>query len=111
MHDERTSHVPKQAQVLADDHPRLTYPREHMRGPIPSPTAHITKGIADSPYAPPARQESRSTSTLRVEGRCWCAAFTCFMTISHNIRTHVCMHTARSHALHLPSTTCAAALI
>jgi hypothetical protein len=69
MHDERMAHVPKQAQVLVDGHARLTCPLEHMRSAIPSPTAHITKGIADSPYAPPARQESRSTSTMRVEGR------------------------------------------
>jgi hypothetical protein len=111
MHDERMAHVPKQAQVLADGHARLICPLEHMRSPIPSPTAHITKGIAESPYAPPARQESRSTSALHVKGRCWCAAFTYFMDALYNIRTHGAMNTSRAHALHLTSTTYAAALM
>jgi hypothetical protein len=48
---------------------------------------------------------------LRVEGRCWCAAFTCFMDASHIMIMHSGMHTSRSHALHLLSTTYAAALM
>ena len=81
---------------------RIWEPCELVRSSCPSPPTHAPIVSPTGASSLPARQVSRSTSSLCAEGRRWCAAFVCFVRILSGSRAHADMHDDHLHAPHPP---------